>query len=67
MLKNKIKNNEFTDALNQKSASKIVKKITQGDKEDKRYLFEITMPKVSINYKHHNLQVQLATEDVEHL
>jgi hypothetical protein len=60
----KIKNTDLGDILAQKSTSKIVKKIAKHEKDSKRYLFEITLPRVFVNY---NIETQLTSDDVEHL
>ena len=63
----KLKNTDLGDILSQKSTSKIVKKIAKHEKDSKRYLFEITLPKVSVSYMHHEIETQLTSDDVEHL
>ena len=65
--KNRGKTQEYTDVLSKKPISKIIYKQEQNKAENKRYLFEITLPKVSISYLHHNIERNLATEDIEHL
>lgn len=65
--KNRGKTQEYTDVLSKKPISKIIYKQEQNKTENKRYLFEITLPKVSISYLHHNIERNLATEDIEHL
>ena len=65
--KSKLKNNNAGDVLRQKSLSKIIKKIAANDKDSKRYLFELSLPKVFVTYMHHDIEMQLMTEDVEHL
>ena len=58
---------EFGDVLNQKTISKIIRKVNKDKSEGSRYLFEILLPRVSVSYLHHEIDRNLATEDVEHL
>ena len=66
---NKLKNKkiEIKDYLNSKSISKIVKKEEQGKEEKKRYLFEIILPSISVDYLHHNINKPLNCDELEHL
>ncbi len=65
----KVKNKkiEQKDYLYSRASSKIVRKSETTREDQKRYLFELFLPSVSINYLHHNIKKELTSDDMEHL